>query len=521
MMTTMRLPQQRDKESRPRHISNCNTTISNTVLVAVCILLIGIDRGVSFRSLNQQYHRYQEAPCPSSSTSAASSSFSALFSTTSNNNIKRRSPSRVTDPSGSTPPLEEIEYPQVKMEDLPEMQYDKYVPPIPHQPWRRGEMVGCNDPIDSEWRKEAERRIKLAVQMVGATYIDVTWYLTFVVVTVGDIQSMPQDCYPPSGPFVRWNHIQEDNENIFIDPDDPNPEPIWGIDELNKVMYERDENIDLENDIKSKTYARPDKEELREKKVAAIAAAASEGGKSADHDGDKDDEAKAIIADYDDIGLDPSELDEPSLYVNQEFREDERLRLYLQKQVDADTMPKVETMATLRETLTNKEALSAIGGAIYDALQEVEDELQILARHEVILSSEGHGNVIETQQRFDSKRGCKVAVHTQDPWQSNRILKGILLDRNALDVYIKKQGRMVTIPNNFVKYVELVDPADHEPNPDYLNMVFENNMQHRNDAESDYLAASSEEEMDEDDEEEEEDEYGDDDEVEDIYEDDE
>jgi hypothetical protein len=411
---TLRLPAQRRR-----------FVTAATVLV-VCIMAVRIERGLSFLSphyLHQHEQRQRHQHPPSSSSPPSS-----LFSTTS-----KRPRSRVSDPSGATPPLEEVEYPKLKMEDLPEMQYDQYKPIIPHQPWRRGETAGCADPIDAPWRKEAERLIRLAVEMVGGTYIDVTWYLTFVVVTIGDIQAMPRDCYPPDGPMVRWTHTQDEKENIFIDPDDPNPDPIWGVDELNKVMYERDLNADLVDDIKSKTYARPDKEE-----------------------GETDD----------DLGLDPDQ-DIP-LYVDQEFHEDERLRLYLQKQLEEATSPKEENMSTLRESLINKEALSSIGGAIYDALQESEEELQVLARHEIVLSSEGLGCVVETQKRFDAKRGCKVAVHTQDPWQSNRILKGLLLDRNALDVYIKKQGRMVTIPNNFVKFVELVDPNDHEPDPEYF-----------------------------------------------------
>jgi len=41
-----------------------------------------------------------------------------------------------------------------------------------------------------------------------------------------------------------------------------------------------------------------------------------------------------------------------------------------------------------------------------------------------------------------------VYVETRDPWGSNRVLGGKLVDRNALDVIINQDnsGRMVTTP---------------------------------------------------------------------------
>lgn len=48
-----------------------------------------------------------------------------------------------------------------------------------------------------------------------------------------------------------------------------------------------------------------------------------------------------------------------------------------------------------------------------------------------------------------------TVVETQDPWESNRVLRGKLLERNSMDVIINKKGRMVTIPLNFVKCVRV------------------------------------------------------------------
>ena len=114
-----------------------------------------------------------------------------------------------------------------------------------------------------------------------------------------------------------------------------------------------------------------------------------------------------------------------------------------EKPVDIDTLP-IDTAA-----------LSTIAEAILDALEDVEEELEVLARHEIILTSPGPSDVLETQKQFDTYRGTNIIVETQDPFNSNRVLKGKLVDRNSMDLIINAKGRMVTIPLNFVKCVRL------------------------------------------------------------------
>lgn len=99
--------------------------------------------------------------------------------------------------------------------------------------------------------------------------------------------------------------------------------------------------------------------------------------------------------------------------------------------------------------------LSTIAEAIISALEIHEEELQILGRHELVLTSPGPHDVLETQRQFDAYRGCDVVVQTQDPFESNRTLKGKLVDRNSMDLLINKKGRLVTIPLNFVACVRL------------------------------------------------------------------
>lgn len=85
--------------------------------------------------------------------------FSAAFSPTEQQSrtmsqlYANRSRSRVKDPAGPTPVADEEDLDEINLEDVKEFKYDPDNHPIPHQPWRRGETAGCEDPIDADWRK--------------------------------------------------------------------------------------------------------------------------------------------------------------------------------------------------------------------------------------------------------------------------------------------------------------------------------------------------------------------------------
>ena len=170
--------------------------------------------------------------------------------------LSARAPSKVSDPSGPTVEVEPEVFPEVDYDSLPEANYDESNIPIPHQPWRRGETAGCEDPIDAEWRKEAERMIKMGVQVVGGTYIDTTWYLTSVVITVGmDFQAFKTDLLREGGPEIR---IDTSSKPVYYDPDDPNPDPIDFEEDQDTPIFERD--LDAEQAIANRTYAKADVE---------------------------------------------------------------------------------------------------------------------------------------------------------------------------------------------------------------------------------------------------------------------
>lgn len=167
--------------------------------------------------------------------------------------------------------------------------------------------------------------------------------------------------------------------------------------------------------------------------------------------------------------------DEAPLYVDKEFREDLALRaseLRALRETKTDDPVDWDDMFWFDKSgpdhkqyygqKVNTASLSTIAGSILEALKEREDELKVIARHEIILASPSNPRALDTQKKLDAAIGKRVAVRTHDPWESNRSLYGILVDRNSLDVYINQKGRLVTIPNNFVSGVELMLSEEEE-----------------------------------------------------------
>jgi len=130
-----------------------------------------------------------------------------------------------------------------------------------------------------------------------------------------------------------------------------------------------------------------------------------------------------------------------------------------QKREDAYPYMREEREAIITEDAkqVDSEGVSVTAGTIIEALQKAEDEddLDVLSRHEILVTSPGVSNILETQKQFDAFKGFDVIVQTIDPLGSNRRIEGKLMGRDAMDTSINKKGRTVTIPNNFVDYVEL------------------------------------------------------------------
>lgn len=104
-------------------------------------------------------------------------------------------------------------------------------------------------------------------------------------------------------------------------------------------------------------------------------------------------------------------------------------------------------------------AISTIGKYIDNALSEpeIDSRLDIISRFEIVFAFPGDNPIeLEVQTDYDVNTGKEVLVTTIDPFKSNRTLQGNLVCRNALDVKIDVNGRVVTIPLNFVHQVLLV-----------------------------------------------------------------
>ncbi|KAL7577634.1 hypothetical protein ACA910_015153 [Epithemia clementina (nom. ined.)] len=342
-----------------------------------------------------------------------------LHATVSGRNRSGRPPSRVSDPDGPTPEMDQDDVEEVDpetIEGLREMMSKDELPrPIPHQPWRLGSTAGCEAPIDIEWRQAAERVIETSVKLVGGKVLDVTWYLTQVIVTLDENITIAQrDLFKSSGPVIE---VEEPQDPQYFDPNDPEPEEILDPDE---VMYQRQSAEEMEED--------------KERKANRWAAKDEDDPIDEPHNPDEEAEPKV------------------PLYMNDVTRQDVTYQAFEDELEKYDDAPKPFDSASI---LIDTAALSTIAGAILEGLEEVEDQLNILSRHELVLTSPGAPDVLETQKQFNAFRGANVIVETQDPWESNRTLKGQLVDRNSMDVIINQKGRMVTIPHCFVKCVRI------------------------------------------------------------------
>jgi ribosome maturation factor RimP len=206
----------------------------------------------------------------------------------------------------------------------------------------------------------------------------------------------------------------------YFDEQNPNPPDIWPDDEP-EFLWEKD--TETEEEINKNKWAPKDED-----------------------DDDDDDDEDMMKSEY------------APLQATQETREE--IAGYSDEEEADMEMAPVEV--TDRDVIgLDTRAISTIARTILDGLEEVEDELNVLSRHEIILTSPGASDVLETQRQFDAYRGFDVIVETVDPWNSNRVLRGKLLERNSMDVIINQKGRMVTIPLNFVKCVRL-PPAKRE-----------------------------------------------------------
>ena len=250
--------------------------------------------------------------------------------------------------------------------------------------------------------------------VVGAKVEDVTWYMAKCVISINE-QSLSDVVSYTEGPEVRvvYPETEDIAGHMFDDPD-------VGTD--NELFTEEDEILDFEQ------Y-------------------------------DEETEYEILKANM------PEEIDEatgeplpPREPRSREERVIEMEEEWTNRWLDE---PREEKPADgMFSHPVDTKALSVVSQAIITALEDeqVEEKLQILSRHDVILTSPlDNPCILDSQKEFDAARDLDVYVETRDPWGSNRVLGGKLVDRNAMDVIINQDnsGRMVTIPNSMIHQVLL------------------------------------------------------------------
>ena len=321
--------------------------------------------------------------------------------------LNARKPSTVSDPAGPSPPESADPFPVIDIDTLPGAHYDESAHPIPHQPWRRGVTNGCEDPLSAWWRIKAQDIISDAANLVGAKVIDCTWYLGQLVISLDpDFSNVVSYT---SGPPVKIVYpSQEDIDgHVWEDPDAGTDDELFTEEDefLNYEQYDEDMEWEILKANMVDENGNPKEPRTREERMLELA------------------EMKA------------------EQYAEEDLTES--------KPADGNFAHPVDT-----------KALSVVSEAIMNALEDesVEEELQILSRHDVILTSPlDNPCILESQSEFDSARDKDVYVETRDPWGSNRVLGGKLVDRNTMDVIINQDnsGRMVTIPHSMIHQVLL------------------------------------------------------------------
>jgi ribosome maturation factor RimP len=321
--------------------------------------------------------------------------------------IDARKPSTVSDPSGPTPPEAADPFPVVDIENMPENHYDENNHPIPHQPWRRGVTDGCEDPLSAWWRLKAQDIISDAVNLVGGKVVDYTWYLGQLVISLDpDFTNVVSYV---SGPPVKivYPDATDVTGHIWEDPDAGTENELFTEEDefLDYEQYDEETEWEILKTNMVDENGNPKQPRTREERMLALA------------------EEKA-----------------------ERCAEEE---LTESKPSDGNFAHPVDT-----------KALSVISQAIMTALEvdSVEEELKILSRHDITLTSPlNNPCILDSQSEFDAARDKDVYVETRDPWGSNRVLGGKLVDRNTMDVIINQDnsGRMVTIPHSMIHQVLL------------------------------------------------------------------
>jgi len=247
---------------------------------------------------------------------------------------------------------------------------------VPHQPWRRGDTDGCHDPINAPWRLEAESIISDAANLVGCRVADVTWYMAKCVISL-DEKTFPNVVSYVDGPEVRIRYPDSTDVSGHVWDD-----PEAGTED--EMFAEEDELLDYEQYDEDAEY-----EILKANMPVEVDDATGEELPPKEPR-DRTERMMEMQEEWESRWLDEARDEKPS---------------------DGLFAHPVDT-----------KALSVVSQAITKALEEedVEERLEILSRHDIILTSPlDNPCVLDSQGEFDNARDLDVYVETRDPWGSN------------------------------------------------------------------------------------------------------
>jgi len=103
----------------------------------------------------------------------------------------------------------------------------------------------------------------------------------------------------------------------------------------------------------------------------------------------------------------------------------------------------------------NLGGITTVARAVIQALEDIVDHNNVIERVHVEVTTPGAPDELTTQRQFDAFKGFDVRVETEDPWKSNRVIEGKIIERGPLDLKINVKGRIVKIPVAMVGSVRL------------------------------------------------------------------
>jgi len=125
-----------------------------------------------------------------------------------------------------------------------------------------------------------------------------------------------------------------------------------------------------------------------------------------------------------------------------------------------------DLVVTLEGDAVGIDQIVDVNKAIQAALDPFEEELEILSRHELLVSTRGVPGTLTTEKEFVAFKGFDVIVETSAPEgiEQREPILGKLQGRDVHETLINVHGRIVKIPNYLVASVKLpeaeVEPGD-------------------------------------------------------------